>query len=108
MGKLARNQYLVILLLLGVTFGAFYRVLGAEFLRYDDDVYITLNPFVKAGLSRVGLIWAFTTGYNANWHPLTWVSHMLDVEVFGMNASPGGFQSSAFLDTTSARGLESS
>jgi len=86
MGKLARNQYLVILLLLGVTFGAFYRVLGGEFLRYDDDVYITLNPFVKAGLSRVGLIWAFATGYNANWHPLTWVSHMLDVEVFGMNA----------------------
>ncbi len=54
------------------------------FVLYDDDVYITENPSVKAGLTWAGMIWAFTAGHGANWHPLTWISHMLDCQWFGL------------------------
>ena len=57
-----------------------------EFVDYDDIDYISSNPHVAAGLTWEGIRWAFTTGYSANWHPLTWMSHMLDVQLFGMNA----------------------
>ena len=58
--------------------------LGKEFLVYDDDVYLTLNDTVRHGLTWAGVRWALTTGHAANWHPLTWVSHMADVTLFGM------------------------
>ena len=52
---------------------------------YDDDEYILKNPRVRAGLTTAGAAWAFTSvGYAANWHPLTWLSHMADVELFGL------------------------
>ena len=57
------------------------------FVAYDDDVYVTENAEVRAGLGADGLRWAATTGHAANWHPLTWLSHMLDVELFGL--APG-------------------
>ena len=53
---------------------------------YDDQAYIVDNPHVGAGLTLASVRWAFTTGYMANWHPLTWLSHMLDVQLFGTNA----------------------
>jgi len=56
------------------------------FLNYDDDVYVTANEGVRGGLSAAGLRWAFTTGHAANWHPLTWLSHQLDVTLFGLDA----------------------
>jgi hypothetical protein len=56
-----------------------------DFIGYDDQEYVTENPMVQAGLTWQGVRWAFTSFYAANWHPLTWVSHMLDVEIFGMN-----------------------
>ncbi len=52
---------------------------------YDDNVYITDNPQVTAGLTGPGITWAFRTGYAANWHPLTWISHMLDCQLYGVN-----------------------
>ena len=52
----------------------------------DDPGYVFNNPHVTAGLTWNGVVWAFTTGYAANWHPLTWLSHMLDVELFGLAA----------------------
>jgi tetratricopeptide (TPR) repeat protein len=58
------------------------------FLLYDDPQYVTQNPQVQAGLTRAGVGWAFTTDHAGNWHPLTWLSHMADVELFG--ASPAG------------------
>jgi hypothetical protein len=55
------------------------------FVRFDDPIYLTENPNVAAGLSKDGIVWAFTTGHAANWHPLTWLSHMADVELFGLD-----------------------
>jgi hypothetical protein len=56
------------------------------FINYDDDTYITSNPHVQAGLSWATIRWSMTTMEAANWHPLTWLSHALDCELFGMNA----------------------
>lgn len=56
------------------------------FVAYDDDSYVVANPHVFDGLSWAGLRWAFTTQDAANWHPLTWLSHMLDVQLFGLSA----------------------
>ncbi len=59
-------------------------VLNNGFINLDDGGYVYDNPQVKEGLTWNGFRWAFTTGYEANWHPLTWLSHMLDVEMFGL------------------------
>lgn len=64
---------------------AFLPVLDNGFVHYDDDLYITRNEQVQSGLSWEGLSWALTTTHAANWHPLTWLSHMADVELFGGN-----------------------
>ena len=56
------------------------------FTNYDDNVYVTANPRVRSGLTLRGLAWALRTGYAGNWHPLTWLSHMLDCQLFGLNA----------------------
>jgi tetratricopeptide (TPR) repeat protein len=58
------------------------------FVNYDDDVYITQNQIVQKGLTWAGVKWAFTTCHASNWHPLTWLSHMADCELFRLN--PGG------------------
>ena len=52
----------------------------------DDAQYLTKNPWVQSGLRRETIAWAFTTGYAGNWHPLTWLSHMLDWQIYGANA----------------------
>lgn len=57
-----------------------------DFLNFDDNVYVVHNPHVLAGLSLEGLGWALTSTEALNWHPLTWISHMIDVEYFGLNA----------------------
>ena len=59
-----------------------------DFLNYDDPDYVTENPHVTAGLTWNGIWWALTTGHAANWHPLTWLSHMLDVQMYGLNPGP--------------------
>lgn len=64
----------------------YVQVRAHAFLRFDDPAYVTANPWVQAGLTRAGLAWAFTTFHAANWHPLTWLSLMADVEVFGVDA----------------------
>src|SRR5688500_11375891 len=56
------------------------------FVGLDDAGYVRDNAQVTAGLTRASIAWAFTTGFAANWHPLTWLSHMLDVELFGVRA----------------------
>ncbi|HEY2934219.1 MAG TPA: tetratricopeptide repeat protein [Acidobacteriota bacterium] len=85
------SNYLRAILFIGVfaLSGVAYRqVRTFDFLVYDDNVYVTENRQVQQGLSREGLIWAITTNYGANWHPLTWLSHMLDVEWFGLRPGP--------------------
>jgi tetratricopeptide (TPR) repeat protein len=66
-----------------LTVVVFSQVRGFSFLAYDDQGYLTENRAVLQGLSREGLRWAFTTFHAANWHPLTWISHMADVTLFG-------------------------
>ncbi len=65
---------------------AFWDTRDFDFVNYDDQGYVTANPEVRGGLSVANARWAFTTGAMVNWHPLTWLSHMLDVELFGMEA----------------------
>ena len=65
--------------------GVFWPVRDAGFVNYDDDEYVASNPRVRAGLTADGAAWAFRTTLKGNWHPLTWLSLMLDVEVFGVD-----------------------
>ena len=58
------------------------------FVNWDDPTYLTENTNVQAGLSLSNLWWALTTGHSPYWHPLTWLSHMLDVTLYGMDAGP--------------------
>ena len=77
---------LLICLLLGTaTFIAFEQVRNNEFLNYDDNEYITENQHVQNGLNPQSIKWAFTTAHAANWHPLTWLSHIIDCRLFGLN-----------------------
>ncbi len=79
--------FLIALLLLAGTLALYARTAGFPFVNYDDPQYVALNPVVARGLSGPGLAWAFTsTSYQYNWHPLTWLSHMLDVQIFGLAA----------------------
>jgi Flp pilus assembly protein TadD len=63
------------------------QVRNHDFVNWDDDLYVTANRHVLEGLSWPGVRWAFTTGQDANWHPLTWIAHMADVQLFGV--TPG-------------------
>jgi Flp pilus assembly protein TadD len=65
---------------------AFAPVARHVFVNFDDPQYVSENPFISDGLTLRGISWAFTTGYAGNWHPLTWMSHMVDVQVFGLHA----------------------
>ena len=71
--------------LAAVTIAAFWQVSSCEFLLYDDNFFVTANPNVTAGLTVRGVLWALRTMYGANWHPLTWLSYMGDVSLFGLN-----------------------
>lgn len=64
---------------------AVYRRAGGFGFVWDDHGFILENPPVAAGLTREGLRWALGTFHTGNWHPLTWVSHMVDVELFGLD-----------------------
>ena len=85
------NRWLAhgIALLLGaVTLLVYWPVRHFEFVNWDDTTYIAKNDQVRGGLSWSGFLWSWTHSYSSNWHPLTWLSHMLDCQVYGMN--PGG------------------
>jgi len=69
-----------------VTFIGLGPVIKNEFLNYDDDEYITENPNIASGLSIQSVTWAFTTSYASNWHPVTWLSHILDCQLFGLDS----------------------
>jgi Tfp pilus assembly protein PilF len=72
---------------LALSVGAVYwPVRSHQFVNFDDLGYIIQNPYAQAGLTWQGVAWAFTSGYAANWHPLTWLTHMLDCQLFGLNA----------------------
>jgi tetratricopeptide (TPR) repeat protein len=79
-----------------LTFSIFGRVGSHEFVNYDSDLYVTGNPWVLRGLTWRGVGWAFGSLYADNWHPLTWISHMLDVQLFGLEPGPHNLMSCAF------------
>src|SRR5512133_68692 len=76
-----------------VTILIFLPVLSFDFTNYDDPYYVTENPAVRAGLTWHGLVWAFSNLQTGNWHPLTWLSHMLDAQLFGLRAGGHHFTS---------------
>ena len=80
------KKILIICMLLTASgFLAFWQVNHHDFVSYDDTLYVTENSHIQSGLTLKGIEWAFTTGHATNWHPLTWLSHMLDVQLFGMH-----------------------
>ncbi len=91
-----RRALALALLLALVTFGVFARTASNGFVDYDDPAYVTRNPQVLRGLTPAGAAWAFTTFSSANWHPLTWLSHMLDVSLFGLDAGRHHLMSAGF------------
>src|SRR5437660_1700118 len=63
---------------------AFWPAMSANFVYYDDPAYVTENPYVRQGLNWTSFVWAFNNYTLGNWHPLTWLSHMLVVQFFGL------------------------
>jgi tetratricopeptide (TPR) repeat protein len=100
--RVLRGRELAIAALIALgTVAVFSPVLRFGFVIYDDPEYVTDNPLVRAGLSVEGMRWAFTSAYAANWHPLTWLSHMLDASLFG-RAAWGHHLSSVLLHAVAA------
>jgi len=81
---LSQRVILSVLLFL-LTAACFVPILKNDFINFDDDFYITENAFIQQGLNAQSLRWAFTTFDRANWHPLTWISHIIDVNLFQLN-----------------------
>jgi len=88
MNQDTRRVVLISLLLAVAALIVFWQVKDFGFINYDDPDYILDNPPVRSGLTAASALWAFTSFHASNWHPLTWISHMLDVQLFGL--SPGG------------------
>jgi len=81
----ATHVRLIALALFVGTLLLFAPAIGHDFVNYDDPDYVTANAHVKAGLSGETIRWALTSGEASNWHPLTWMSHLLDVSIFGLH-----------------------
>lgn len=77
------NQLIISVLLIVLTLTVFWQVLDHDYILYDDPGYVFQNPHMQHGLTMESLRWAFTATYEANWHPLTWLSHMLDYDLYG-------------------------
>jgi Flp pilus assembly protein TadD len=92
-------QVLLLLALALLPVATFWSVLHNDFIEYDDPDYVTRNEWIHRGLTWAGLRWALTTGYAANWHPLTWLSHMADISLFGLNP-PGHHATNLLLHVT--------
>src|SRR3979411_1406933 len=92
---------LVGVLLAAATFAVYAGVLRNGFVSYDDEVYVVRNAHVRSGLTAGNAAWSLTATEAANWHPLTWMSHMADVSLWGMR--PGGHHAtSVFLHAANA------
>lgn len=90
-----RRVWQLSLLLAAATFAVYFPVLKHPFVNYDDVDYVTENSRVQQGVTGDTLLWAFTSMQQGNWHPLTWLSHALDCELFGLE--PGGHHFTSLL-----------
>jgi tetratricopeptide (TPR) repeat protein len=84
----ARQAAVLCFVLAAITFAVFGQTLTHTFVDFDDNEYVYDNPVVARGLTLKGFVWAFTTIHAFNWHPLTWLSHELDCQLYGLH--PGG------------------
>ena len=79
-----RAQFIVSLFLVVSILVVYWQVTHHDFINYDDGLYVTDNFRVQNGVSLSNLIWAFTADLGHNWHPLTWLSRMLDCQLYGL------------------------
>ena len=84
-----KYTYLIIIFLIVASLAAFGRIAGNDFINFDDNIYVTENIHTKSGITADGFHWAFSTKYFNLWIPLTWISLMLDYQLYGL--SPGGY-----------------
>ena len=101
MKQSARKNLFFCLFLTILTTAVFWDMRGNDFINYDDFQYVTDNRHVNTGLSIENIVWALKSGYASNWHPVTWISHMVDIELFGLNPQ-GHHLMSLFLHTANA------
>lgn len=79
-------EFVVITVLSFLVILIYAQTVGFNFINFDDNLYVYENSFVTSGLNWTNIKWAFTHFHSANWHPLTWISHQLDVTIFGPKA----------------------
>ncbi len=91
----ADRTALALVALLLLTLLAYLPVFRNGFVEWDDPAYVTENSHVRGGLTPAGIVWAFRSLENANWHPLTWLSHMTDVSLYGL--APAGHHATSLL-----------
>lgn len=104
LGQIKNHSLRIVLIsvvLATVTTSLYWPVQSFDFVNYDDDVFVKDNRHIRDGLSKDGLVWAFKTFLGGNWHPLTWVSHMADVETYGLN-SGGHHRTNVLIHTATA------
>jgi hypothetical protein len=82
--RVTRTDLVLAFLIAAATFAVYTQVQSYDFVAFDDPVYVTANEQVRAGLTGAGVRWAFTTTHDGNWFPLTWLSHMADVDLYGL------------------------
>jgi len=81
----ARPDYWIAFSLVLASLAVYGPVADYPFISLDDSLYVFENPHIREGLSLKGIRWALTATYASNWHPLTWLSHMTDITLFGMH-----------------------
>ncbi len=81
-----RPELIILMVLVCLTLTVFLQTRSFEFCNYDDNVYVYENPRIRGGLTAGNIAWAFTEIHEGNWHPLTWLSHMIDMQLYGTNA----------------------
>ena len=86
MARLRLTTWLIAFFLVLVTIALYWPATSHDFVNYDDDMYVKDNTHVTSGLTLGNARWAFRTDYAGNWHPVTWLSHMLDCQMFGLNS----------------------
>src|SRR5579884_2737304 len=91
-----KRTLLICVLLAAITLALYWPARSFKFVDYDDNEYVTSNPNVQAGISWKGISWAFQTYHSSNWHPLTWISHMLDCQIYGLNPAGPHFTNILF------------
>ena len=90
------REWIVCLFIVITVLAVYWQVGHHDFITYDDRAYVTDNPVVKSGLNLKSIKWAFTATHEHNWHPLTWLSHMLDCQIYGLNPRGHHFTSILF------------